>query len=149
MWGRQLQVCSLPLSASNFWSVLPGLQDALGCGRQKESGGAVGGTGESRSGQEPGAAGRLASADTCAGSAEMCPSARHADPTARQMVMLAEAGVPLPGDWGGGAWMGAGRGRSVSSRHQQKKQDKQGQGPALATTLGSSPPLLEPQFPCL
>ena len=43
MWGLQLQVCSLPLSARDFWSVLPGLQDALGCGCQKESGGAVGG----------------------------------------------------------------------------------------------------------
>lgn len=145
MWGLQLQVCSLPLSARDFWSVLPGLQDALGCGCQKESGGAVGGTGESRSGQEPGAAGRLASADSCTGSAEMCPSARHADPTARQMVMLAEAGVPVPGGWGGGAWMGAGRGRSVSSRHQQKKKDKPGQGRSpghnpgqLSSPLGAS-----------
>ena len=97
----------LPLSARGFWSMLPGLQHAPGCGRQKEGGGQWAGIGQSRSGQDPGAAGRLTSAGSCAGSAEMCPSARHADPMARLMVLLAEAGVLAPGGWGGGAWMGA------------------------------------------
>ena len=148
--GTPASGLSLPLSAHGFLSMLPGLQHAPGCGRQKEGGEQWAGTGQSRSGQEPGAAGRLTSAGSCAGSAEMCPSACHADPTARLMVILAEAVVPAPGGWGGGAWMGAGKGQSGSSRHQPRgnriNKDRAG---ALATTQGSSLPFLEPQFPCL
>ena len=37
----------LPLSARGFWSMLPGLQHAPGCGRQKEGGGQWAGIGQS------------------------------------------------------------------------------------------------------